>query len=335
MSAEGEVQCCEMEEVEVQAVELWEDNHSRFEALFQEKRSFYKPSSQFFKIVSKIRGTYIIIINYFNTFTEFSTSPEALNLTFSANDELERLLRDYQDDESYFTGLLKCLKEIASEVHTACLVTHNTDYKMSKKPISQANKKTKTQISDIPAKKLKTTSSVNTLKKEVIVSSVETKNKYEVLSGLPSTEETVTSYQPVTSVPHVSVMETNDPPESAATERTVKKKEPRPPPITVLGHDNICQSNKVIKSLLKGDLKVVNTREGLKYHVTSMEDHRALIEHLKSQGKQYYTYQLRSDLPLRVMIKRLPISADQEEIKQELSLLGFPVRSVRQLTKKK
>ena len=165
------------------------------------------------------------------------------------------------------------------------------------------------------------------------MSSVETKNKYEVLSGLPSTEETVTSYQPVTSVPHVSVMETNDPPESAATERTVKKKEPRPPPITVLGHDNICQNNKVIKSLLKGDLKVVNTREGLKYHVTSMEDHRALIEHLKSQGKQYYTYQLRSDLPLRVMIKRLPISADQEEIKPELSLLGFPVRSVRQLTK--
>ena len=189
--AECEVQCCEMAEVEVQAVELWEDNHSRFESLFQEKRNFYKPNSQFFKIVSKIRGTFIIIINYFNTFPEFSTSPEALNLTFSANDELESLLREYQDDESYFTGLLKCLKEIASEVHTACLVTHNTDYKMPKKSASQAYKKTRNQISDIPAKKQKTSSSVNTLKKEVVVSSVETKNKYEVLSGLPSAEETV------------------------------------------------------------------------------------------------------------------------------------------------
>ena len=91
----------------------------------------------------------------------------------------------------------------------------------------------------------------------------------------------------MTSVPQMTVMETNDPPESAATERTVKKKEPRPPPITVVGHDNICQNNKVIKSLLKGDLKVVNTREGLKYHVTSVEDHRALTEHLKNQQKQF------------------------------------------------
>ena len=332
--AECEVQCCEMAEVEVQAVELWEDNHSRFETLFQEKRTYYKPNSTFFKIVSKIRGTFIIIINYFNTFPEFSTSPEALNLTFNGNDELERLLREYTDDESYFTGLLKCLKTIASEVHTACFVTHNSDYKITKKSASQANKNTKEQISNIPTKKQKTSSSVNPLKKEVVVSSVETKNKYEVLSGLPSAEEVVTSYQPVPSVPTMSVMETNETPEITVTERTVKKKEPRPPPITVLGHDNICQNNKVIKSILKGDLKVVNTREGLKYHVTSVEDHRILTEHLKSQNKQYYTYQLRSDLPLRVMIKRLPISADQEEIKQELSLLGFPVRSVRQLTKK-
>ena len=83
--AECDVQCCEMAEVEVQAVELWEDNHSRFENLFQEKRHFYESNSPFFEVVRKIRGTFIIITNYFNTFPEFSATQEALNLTFNGN----------------------------------------------------------------------------------------------------------------------------------------------------------------------------------------------------------------------------------------------------------
>ena len=138
--AVSDVQCCEMAEVEVQAVELWEDNHSRFENLFQEKRKFYKINSPFFQIVSQIRGTFIIIINYFNTFPEFSTSKEALDLIFNGNDELNRLMQEYTDDETYFIGLLNSLKAIANEVHTRCFVTHNTEFKITRKSASQNNK---------------------------------------------------------------------------------------------------------------------------------------------------------------------------------------------------
>ena len=243
--ADGGVQCSEMEEVELQASELWEDNHSRFENLFQEKRQYYKPNSSFFQVVSKIRGTYILIINYFHTFPEFGTSQEALNLTFNANDELNRLLTEYTDDQTYFTSLFESLKQIADQVHTACFITHNvnTEFKMRKKPASQA-KKTKNNETNGPAKKQKTSSSNIPLKEEVVVSSVATNNKFDVLYGLPTAEETVTSYQKVTSEPSVSNLETNEPTENAVTERTIKKKEPRPPSITVLGHDNICQNNK-------------------------------------------------------------------------------------------
>ena len=111
--------------------------------MFQEKRHYYKPNSKFFEVVRKIRGTFIIIINYFNTFPEFSTTQEALNLTFNANDELDRLLKEYVDDETYFTSLLQSLKTIAEQVHTACFITHNvsSEYKMKKKSASQTKKK--------------------------------------------------------------------------------------------------------------------------------------------------------------------------------------------------
>ena len=60
--AAGDDQLCEMKEVDLQPVELWEDNHSRFEQEVQEKSHKYKPNSPFFQVVSQIRGTFIIII---------------------------------------------------------------------------------------------------------------------------------------------------------------------------------------------------------------------------------------------------------------------------------
>ena len=212
----GDVQCCEMAEVELQPVELWEDNHSRFENLFQEKRNLYQENSPFFDYVRKIRGTYIIIINYFNTFSEFATTPEALNLTFNCNDELDRIWKEYTSDETYFTSLLKCLKTVADEVHTRCFVTHNTDIKSLKKSASQTGKKSKVEVSLAPNKKQKLASSVKTLKKDVVVSSVSTQNKYEVFSGLPAPDETITSLPKVTSVP-VAEMETSEQTEITVT----------------------------------------------------------------------------------------------------------------------
>ena len=44
--------------------------------------------------------------------------------------------------------------------------------------------------------------------------------------------------------------------ESVIAVRPVKKKEPRPPPVTVLGHDNLFQTNRELKTALKEDFKV-------------------------------------------------------------------------------
>ena len=99
----------------------------------------------------------------------------------------------------------------------------------------------------------------------------------------------------------------NDP---VVTDRPVRKKEPRPPPVTVLCHDNIFQINRELKTILKEEFKVINTREGFRYYTATVEDHRQLKAYFDAKGKHYYSCQLRAELPLRVMLKRLPKSTD-------------------------
>ena len=43
---------------------------------------------------------------------------------------------------------------------------------------------------------------------------------------------------------------------------------------------------------------------------------------------------MRSELPLRVILKRLPCTVDPEDVKLELISQGYPVRAVKQFTKK-
>ena len=129
-------------------------------------------------------------------------------------------------------------------------------------------------------------------------------------------------------------MDAVDSDETTVTARTETKKEPRPPPITVLGHSNLFLKNKEIKSMIKGDMKVVNTKDGLRYYLSSVEDFHVVKKHLEIQKQEFFTFQVKSELPLRVILKRLPSSVDPDEIKVELSNLGFPVRAVKQFTKK-
>ena len=104
--------------------------------------------------------------------------------------------------------------------------------------------------------------------------------------------------------------------------------------MAVLGHDNLFQTNEELKTKLKNEFTVVNTMEDLRYYTTSMEDYRTLGAYFDEKNRQYYSFQLRSELPLRLMLKRLPKSTDTEERKAELLHLGYLVCSVKQITKK-
>ena len=236
-------QLCEMKEVDLQPVELWEDNHSHFEQEVQEKSHKYKSDSPFFKVVSQIRGTFIIIINYYTTFPEFSNTQEALNLTFGAMDELENIKKAYLDDEPYYLNLLKCMKDLANKVHMSCISTNvnispptrQTVPKSSvlKQPVFQLQKKPDPQENDHPGKrKINESNSGKKPRKEEIAPSVSTQNKFQVLADPDETEEATPSLKELSSDNQCCEMEAVESNETTVTARTAPKKEPRPPPIT-------------------------------------------------------------------------------------------------------
>ena len=63
--------------------------------------------------------------------------------------------------------------------------------------------------------------------------------------------------------------------------------------------------------------------------MAKVEDHRQLKAYFDAKNKQYYSFQLQSELPLRVMLKRLLKSPYAGEIIEELLSQGYPVRSVK------
>ena len=146
-------------------------------------------------------------------------------------------------------------------------------------------------------------------------------NKFEILSKLTETDAAAASPSTSAAVSSENLMDTSDYPvatvnESVVTERPVQEKEPRPPPVTLLGHDNLFQINRELKRILKEDMEVVNTREGLRYYTPTVEDHRQLKAYFDAKSKQYYSFPLRTELPLRVMLKRLPKGTDAGKIKE-------------------
>lgn len=108
---------------------------------------------------------------------------------------------------------------------------------------------------------------------------------------------------------------------------------PKPPPITVPDLPNTLQFNKKIKGKITGDYKVVSTREGMKLYASNIEDFNLIKNELKQDNINFFTYQLRQERPIRVVLRRLPINLHEEDIKEALEEENFKVLSVRQLRK--
>ncbi|GFT36666.1 nucleic-acid-binding protein from transposon X-element [Trichonephila clavipes] len=76
--------------------------------------------------------------------------------------------------------------------------------------------------------------------------------------------------------------------------------------------------------------------EYLRIFATSIEERNEIIEFLKGKGEQFFFALHPQDVKIqKIVIKGLPISADIDDIKQDLSEQGFLVSKVAQLTKNK
>ena len=79
------------------------------------------------------------------------------------------------------------------------------------------------------------------------------------------------------------------------------------------------KSNIVTKSMANGAVKV---------NVSTVEDYRNLVSNLRKQNLVFYTYQLKSERPFKVVIRNLHQSISPDEIKDELTKEGYTVRNV-------
>ena len=132
-------ECCEMADSELQPILMWEDSYSQFESLMTEHK--ITPISNCYELVSEIRGTFVLIINYFQTFQKFDTSTEALNQTFSALDVLDKCKQNAKSLQDYLNNLMAYLEDAAMEVHTACFITHRSKAKIAQNSDTQINLK--------------------------------------------------------------------------------------------------------------------------------------------------------------------------------------------------
>ena len=147
------------------------------------------------------------------------------------------------------------------------------------------------------------------LEEEAGIPAVETSNRFQILAEAePEVVPSSSGVRPASSnkpekVIQVSHMDTSETVVPTATNRSVAKKSPRPPPITVMGHEAIFKTNKELKAIISGDLKGVNTRDGMRYYTTSVEYYKKVRNYFDQKKKQYFTHQIKSELPLRVVIK--------------------------------
>ena len=149
-------------------------------------------------------------------------------------DEFTRVENTFLDDVSYYTNLLKSIKEISTQIHNICFYPASGNFTKAqekskptpkssvlKQPVLQFPPLTEIKEKDHTAKRKNAElSSGKKPKREVVASPapVNTQNKFEVLSNIQESDEAITS------LPKVTEMETSDQTEITVTERPVQKR---------------------------------------------------------------------------------------------------------------
>jgi hypothetical protein len=78
--------------------------------------------------------------------------------------------------------------------------------------------------------------------------------------------------------------------EATPQEEAVPEKTGRPPPIEITAATNLMQLQKVIKSVVKENFELRNTRNGTKVITKTLADFAAVKSHLETNNLPYFTF---------------------------------------------
>lgn len=100
------------------------------------------------------------------------------------------------------------------------------------------------------------------------------------------------------------------------------------PPITVTDTKKWIQASKLIKI---NNINVAKSRQaanGVQVNPLTEEDYRKLRQVLESQKIQHYTYELRSEKKLKIVLRGINTDITDDEITEDLAERGYPITKI-------
>jgi hypothetical protein len=120
--------------------------------------------------------------------------------------------------------------------------------------------------------------------------------------------------------------------EATPKEEAVPGKTGRPPPIVITAATNLMQLQKLIKSVVKENFEVHNSRNRTRVITKTLADFAGVKSHLETNNLPYFTYYPKYLKPFKAVIRHLPMNTPAEDISEGLMELGFDIINVKQMT---
>lgn len=147
-------------------------------------------------------------------------------------------------------------------------------------------------------------------------------NKYSVLD-----EENITIQEEPVSNNNLSKDEDCRPPQVKSP--IAPKKEKGITPIIVRDNNKWSSLSKQLYNRKINYTKAkLNAKKEIEVTPASEEDYRQMYKVLKETNTQFYTYQLRSEKPLKVVLRGIPIEIEEEEVLEDLKNKNYPATKV-------
>jgi len=121
--------------------------------------------------------------------------------------------------------------------------------------------------------------------------------------------------------------------EEQPKEPTIKKENPKPPPIFIQG---VMDLKPLKEELNKGSftytIKSIN-RTQIKLESSNMADYRKIINMLKEKNTDFHTFRPKDESTSKYILRQLHWSTDVVEIREAIAQLGFDVINVHNIKK--
>lgn len=152
---------------------------------------------------------------------------------------------------------------------------------------------------------------------------ISTQNRYEILTERSNEQEDMESEASVST-----------PPDDAQTKTpkinipVAPAKQPRIPPIILNQTEKWNQTKHLIRSHNINSTKSRLVSTGIQIELQTEDDHRNLSKQMENNNIQFYTYQLRSEKKLKIVMRGITQSTTENEIVEDLKQKSYPVTKI-------